>query len=291
MKVLLLILSIFIASRSFAQPYIDLVKFNYSYSPHSGAAGKNTMLESHLFSANINLPIELKKGGDAFVINPFFDNNNGQIAGTDFRVQSQGLFSGFLKRNIFRNWDLLSAFVVRRNKETHRDMIDCWQYGGVLLTTWKKNQFASVKFGAYYNKEFFGTYFMPLVGIDWKINRSNHLFGVLPGNMTFEHQLSSSFYYGCSFGALTNSYRLQTIDACSTGDCSGKNYLRVDDNQLGGFADFYLTRKLVLSAESGHTILRKYRFGFKGDNLHLKSDHKTDNFYFRATVAYRLRLK
>ena len=54
-----------------------------------------------------------------------------------------------------------------------------------------KNQYVSFKFGLYYNKEFFGNYFMPLIGLDWKIDAKNNLFGVLPGYMIFEHRVTS----------------------------------------------------------------------------------------------------
>ena len=74
-------------------------------------------------------------------------------------------------------------------------------------------------------------------------------------------------------------------------DCSGKNYLRIDDNPLGIYADTYLSKKIVLSAEAGYTILRRYRYGFKGENIHYKTDYKNDNFYFKASLAYRLRLR
>jgi hypothetical protein len=119
----------------------------------------------------------------------------------------------------------------------------------------------------------------------------NNLFGVLPGSMVFEHKVSRKFYVGSSFRALTNSYRLQTIDPCFSGDCSAKEYLRVDDNQLGIFADTYLSKKIVLTAETGYSILRKYRFGLKGQSIHLRNDYKNDNFYCRASIAYRLRFR
>jgi hypothetical protein len=180
---------------------------------------------------------------------------------------------------------------VRQNKEAEVKSDDNWQYGGVILTTWKKSQDLSFKFGLYYNKEFFGSYLMPLIGLDWKINAKNNLFGVLPGNMIFEHKVTTKFYYGFVFRALTNSYREETIDPCFSGDCSARNYLRIDDNPLGIYADTYLSKKIVFSAEAGYTILRRYRYGFKGENFHFKTDYKNDNFYFKASLAYRLRLR
>jgi hypothetical protein len=79
---------------------------------------------------------------------------------------SHGVFVGFLKKDIVENWNLLASFIVRRNKEAEKDVEDDWQYGGALLATWKKNPSVSFKLGMYYNKEFFGDFFIPLLGID-----------------------------------------------------------------------------------------------------------------------------
>jgi hypothetical protein len=291
MRITACLISVLISARLLAQPVLDIARFNYSYSPEGGIGKKENPLHSQFFNINVTLPIELRKGGDAFIINPFFEHNQGEVSGNDFHVVSQGLFVGFRKKDLFPQWDLLTSFIVRRNKEAEKDVEDDWQYGGALLATWNKDQFTSIKLGAYYNKEFFGNFFVPLIGIDWQINSRDNLFGVLPGSLWFEHKVSQKFFYGGAFRALTNSYRLQTIDPCFSGDCSGKNYLRIDDNQLGAFADWYVAKRIVLSGETGYTILRRYRYGFKGDDIHLKTDYKSDNFYFRASLSYRLRFR
>jgi len=274
---------------SLCQPIIDLAKVSYAYTPANGLNKKVDPLYSHIYSLNITLPIELKKDGDAFIINPFFDHANGKVSTNNFQVTSKGVLIGFLKKDLFQNWALLSSFILRQNKQTGNDLSDDWQYGGIILTTWKMAPLISFKFGLYYNKEFFGNYFIPLLGVDWKINAKNNLFGVLPGNMVFEHKVSEKFYYGSSFRALTNSYRLQTIDPCFSGDCSAKHYLRIDDNQLGIFSDTYISKKIVFTAEAGYTIFRRYRYGSKGDVVDTKTDLKSDNFYIRGGLAYRLR--
>ena len=290
MKKIILLPCIIFHLLLYAQPYLDLAKINYSYSPLKGLNEKKYPLQSNFFTADVTLPIELKKGGDAIIINPFFTNNEGKVSSNDFHVISEALLVGFLKKDIFPNWNLLSSFIVRRNTEVGINYNDDWQYGGIILTTWKKNQDISFKFGLYYNKEFFGNYFMPLVGLDWKINSKNNLFGVLPGYMIFEHKVASRFYYGFAFRALTNSYREETVDPIGGG--RGKSYLRIDDNPLGMYADIYLSKKIVLNAEAGYTILRRYRYGFIGeDGAHVKTDYKNDNFYFKASLAYRLRLR
>lgn len=269
-----------------AQPYLDVVKLSYYHSPSTGTA---TGITTNIHSVNATLPIELKKGGDAIIINPFFDQNHATTGATDLRVRSVGGMAGFLKKNIISKWDLMTSIIVRRNQEVDKDLKNNWQAGGLILATFKQNESRSFKIGAYYNREFFGNFFMPLLGIDWKINESTSLFGVLPGSMTLERKVRPGIYMGASFRALTNSYRLPAMDPCFSGDCSGNNYLRINDNQLGVFADIYFFKRIVVSAEGGHTILRKYRLGFKGATLHTYTDIENNNWYLRASLSYRLR--
>jgi Domain of unknown function (DUF6268) len=274
---------------SYGQSYLDLVKISYLHNPGKGFNTKSNPLLSDLYSVNVTLPIELKKDGDAFVVNPFFDHNEGKISNNSFHVFSEGLSLGFLKKPEQKKWSLFSNFILRRNKQAEKKLNDGWQFGGVVLTTWNKRPGLSLRLGLYYNKEFFGNFFMPLAGIDWKIDEKNNLFGVLPGNLTLEHKVNNRFYWGSVFRAFTNSYLLETIDPCLSGDCSGKNYLRIDDNQFGVFADTYITTKIVFTSEAGYTILRRYRFGFRGDVIHHYSDLKSDNYYIKLLLAYRFR--
>ncbi len=48
--------------------------------------------------------------------------------------------------------------------------------------------------GLYINGDLFGLFVMPLTGVDWQINSKTNLFGVLPGNMTLEHELKKKHY-------------------------------------------------------------------------------------------------
>jgi len=142
------------------------------------------------------------------------------------------------------------------------------------------------KFGTYLNKEYFGVFFMPLMGIDWKIDEKNDVFGVLPGNLTYQHRLSSRTAYGGAFRAQTNSYYR-----------SQGNYTRVDENQLGGFFDLYVTPNIIFNTEAGHSLFRKIRTNATANCLtsscNLKhNDYKVnDNLYFKLSMAYRLTLR
>ena len=269
-----------------AQPYLDIGRVSYYYSPVPDKAGG---IQSNVYSVNVTLPFELKKDGDAIILNPFFEVNRASTGGRTTWVHSTGIMAGFLKKNISSRWQLMTSIIARKNQQVEGEFTSAWQTGGLALATFKQNESRSFKVGAYYNREFFGNFFMPLIGIDWRINDRTALFGVLPGSMTLERKVGGSFYIGAAFRALTSSYRLRTADPCLYGDCSGKNYLRINDNQLGLFGDVFFFKQIVFTVEGGHTIFRKYRYGFKGEKVHTYTDVKNDNWYVKGTWAYRVR--
>src|ERR1044072_7695300 len=100
MKKIILLPCILTYLLSHAQPYLDIVKLNYTYSPKKGLNEKTSPLRSNFFTADVTLPIELKKGGDAIIVNPFFTNNISEVWARGFHVIMQGLLQDFLKNDI-----------------------------------------------------------------------------------------------------------------------------------------------------------------------------------------------
>jgi hypothetical protein len=130
------------------------------------------------------------------------------------------------------------------------------QIGGAFVLNNKRNDNLTWKLGLYVN---------------------NDLFGVLPGNLTYEHKINEHFYYGANFRAITNSY----------GNTNG--YWRIDENQLGIYLDTYFNKNFVLNIEAGHSLLRKIRTGAK--DVFKFDANVNDNFYAKASFAYRVRFK
>ena len=108
------------------QPYLDIVKLTYSNSPAGGLNKKKNPLRSNYLGLNLNLPIELKKGGDAIIVNPFIEDNEARLPIADMHIQSMGALLGFLKKQILNNWDLLSGVIIRKNKEGHETTRPCF---------------------------------------------------------------------------------------------------------------------------------------------------------------------
>src|SRR5205814_8968360 len=118
-----------------------------------------------------------------------------------------------------------------------------FQAGGAIIASHTVNNHFKYSFGAYYNREFFGDYFLPLVGIEWKASPRLHVFGLLPNDFTVDYRVNKAFHTGFVFKGITTSFRYSPS--------SYADYYRMDEGQLKLFADLYMTKTLVLNVEGG----------------------------------------
>lgn len=253
-----------------AQPYVDLLSIRYNM----GVSGTPF---SHLYVGS-DLPIKLKKDG-YIVLSPFFENwtIKNTINEPLPAVSSLALATSAILPLDKKKWTLTVTAIPRFNSEgTH--FKNSFQIGGALLATYKKSDSFKYKFGVYANQEFFGLFVMPLVGVDWKINQNNYVFGVLPGKLTYEHQLNTHFYTGLTFRAITNSYKL-----------ANTNYIKIQDNQLSCFVDYYASKHIVITGDAGWGIMRKLKGG-TDNNTNSFDYHWHDGLFFKLSASYRMRL-
>lgn len=264
-----------------AQPYIDVLTVRYISSPDMSSSGKaKNPTRLDYLNLSLTLPFQFKNKKDAIIVSPFVERWNSQVQSvTQYNNYHYGLALpvGFLKSIPNSNWSILATVIFRMN-DANINFHGETQWGGYLLSSWQKNAALTYKLGLYVNGDFFGLFVVPLVGIDWKINDRFNLFGVIPASLTLEYKLSDHFYTGSVFRTFTNSYHDQ-----------GPNYMRVDENQLGLFLDYYYGKRWVFNLEAGHSILRKLRGGEWRDIN--QNWNASDNFYFKGMIAYRLRLR
>lgn len=264
------------------QPYVDVVNTRFTASPDTRLifpVSRPTAL--NYFNFSTTLPLFLKNKKDAIILSPYYEQWFSQIRGNDsLQSRHQGMILPVsLLYNIpSSRWGLLLTPIVRINSYD-MGQLKKWQFGGALIASFKTtSRVLTYKFGIYLNGEFFGLFFMPLLGIDWQINTKTNLFGVLPGSLTLEKKLSDSWYWGACFRAITNSYA-----------DPAQRYFRIDENQLGVFADFYCNKHIVANLEAGHSVLRLLRTGVK--NAGRTDLEAGDNAYIKFSLAYRLRLR
>jgi hypothetical protein len=291
MKPVSLLLFLLVSTTSIdAQPYLDLLSVKYTHSPDDGLLNRNRIQNNfELLNAGFNIPILFKKDSSILMVGSFVERwkiTTGKTSEIKPDYYSLGLPVYFIKPMNHR-WNITLTVIARWNGFYSSFFNNKLQIGGALINSFKKRDNLTWKIGLYFNKEFFGNFIMPLAGIDWKIDKKNSLFGVLPGNMIFEHRVTNKLYYGASFKALTNSYMSGYINNGSV-----PMYIRIDDNQLGLFADYYFAKNTVLNLEAGHSFFRRIRLGRYGiKQNYFLTEKMNDNLFIKFGLNYRIRFK
>ncbi|NNV55361.1 DUF6268 family outer membrane beta-barrel protein [Limnovirga soli] len=277
LKFLIIFFISFGFAQVYTQPYVD--PFNIRYTNAFENKHRNATPFTHTYIGS-DLPLQLKNKG-LIVISPFYENWNIDSANnTNYlpAVSSIALPISVVIPLGKNNWSLMATAIPRFNSEGLQQQ-NSFQMGGVMLANYKKKTNLTYKFGFYVNNEFFGVFVMPLAGIDWRINERNNLFGLLPGRLTYEYKLNNHFYTGGTFRAITNSYKL-----------SNGNYLRIDDNQLSAYLDYYPAKHVVCTLEPGYGIMRKLRSGYGHNKNTQQNLDWGDGFFIKLSASYRIRL-
>ncbi|MBP6686306.1 MAG: hypothetical protein KA160_00505 [Lacibacter sp.] len=291
-KGLLFLLAAFIAMFSIAQPYVDVLNVRTVQSPDKGFIRRNNDKNSfQYFNASLTLPIRFKKTGGALIISPYVENWQVSLADVSRQTitlpieRNQFNASGIglpitLLTPIPRSKFVLNTTMILRSNAEKMNLSGSFQAGGFFVMNYKINPKLTVKAGLYYNREAFGNFFMPLAGLEYKIDSTFQIWGTLPGSLFLEKKLRTRWYAGLTFKAVNNSYQLLNNE-----------YIQFNDNQLSLFTDVYLTKKLVLNLEAGHSLFRRIRLGKTGSiKQYVYETSINDNLLFRVSAIYRIRL-
>lgn len=257
------------------QPFVDPLQIRFTHGFRNGNAAATP--HTH-FWVGSDLPIKLLDR-TYLLFSPYYENWHIDSAGkNDVVPAAQSLaFPVGIIFPLSQKWSLNLLPVIRWNGvEIFGDKT--FQFGGAAFTTLKVKPERNLRFGVYMNSEFFGLFVVPLVGADWRINEKNYVFGLLPGRLTFEHKWSEKIYGGATFRALTNSFRLKN-----------GNYMRLDDNQISLFVDYYVAKRFVLTLEPGYGLFRKIRTGLDNKN-YITQRNWGDGPFIKLSTSYRIRL-
>ena len=260
-----------------AQPYIDPIQVRYMQAFRTPKTPATPF--THLYAGS-DLPVRMK--GDAILLfSPYYDQWNLDSAQTDGMyptVHSLALPVGLIMPIKDTKWTLTVLPFVRTNgEELFGDRT--FQFGGAALAGLALKPHQKFRLGVYASGEFFGLFIIPLLGVDWRIDDRNYLFGVLPGRLTFEHQWNDRLFGGATFRAPTTSYRF-----------ADGSFIRLDDNQISAFVDYYITKEFCVTVEPGYGLLRRIRTGVNTAE-YLTKVHWGDGFFLKVSAAYRIRFE
>lgn len=267
-----------------AQPFVDI------------AAGQIQRISddnniSIQYGLNIFLPIKAKNE-NIFLVGVSYGRLSFELKGDnnpDINLSATSIQLGMVKKWNDK-WRTLALIIPKISSDFGELSVKDYQLGGTMLMTKTVNNTFSYKFGLYYNREFFGHFFIPLIGVEWKLNDRVNIFGVLPGNMNMEYRLKENFYSGIAYKSLTTSYRLS--------EKMQNKYIRDGHkiwghNQLKAFINFYPAKKLLLFGEIGHTVFREFNIFDDGSKTPLENNDLSefnDGIFVNFGIALRIRL-
>lgn len=158
-----------------------------------------------------------------------------------YNLYSLGLPVGFQLQSKNEKWKYTGIAVPKINSDLSDNLEYDLQVGGIGLITRVFSKTLQVRAGLYYNTEYWGHFFMPLFGVDWKINEKFRMYGTLPGNYRFEYQIGKRFYTGVGFRSAQRSFRLQQKYK--------DDFVRVRENQLKVFFEGFVLGKIIVGVD------------------------------------------
>lgn len=273
----------------YAQPFVDLISFKYQHYP------------SQRFTEKPGSQIINQLDGSFFV--PFLQKNKSYLlVGGNYR---NIIFKTEKNKNTFYNtgiqvgydyqwknnkWRTTTMLLSKLNADEFQIEQRNIQYGGFILFKYKQNEKLQFSCGMYYNRELFGNYFLPLIGINWKAGNRINLFGTLPSYLTMEYRLDSTVYFGLTYNSILSTYRINTN---SLNVYFQEGDKKVDHKQIKLFINWNFYKRIIFFAEGGYTYKRQFRIFDENNNPILIENSvfgKTkDGVFVNAGFAYRIR--
>src|ERR1019366_4420732 len=175
-----------IASKGLSQPFVDVTSFNYQTfsSKYKDNTQSKNKTDDYFF--NLFLPKQFKNGNVLLMgLNSEMLNSSIMSSNTSYTSKLYMLILpiGFRFVSINKKWNTV-VMSLQKIASDFKDVIDKhdYQYGGIFLQTYIPNEKVKIKYGIYYNREFFGNLIVPLFGVDWKVSDRLYIYGVLPTN-------------------------------------------------------------------------------------------------------------
>lgn len=211
-------------------------------------------------TVNMLAPI-VRENGDVFLVRGSFERLQFQQDAWSSDVWSLAIPVGYQWTSRKKSSLKWTALVIPKWAAGHHrtfDQRDAWQYGLYSLATWTQRPELKFKLGLYVNQEFFGTFVVPLVGMDWKVSDRLQIFGTLPNNMKVLYQVRpNKIQAAMVFKSLTRSFRIEHPDF----------YLRFNEVETKALIEL-MAGKSVFQLEGGY-VFGKYPqlFGHDDDLL------------------------
>lgn len=266
-----------------AQPYIDIFSVSYQRMNPSHVLSNEDKEDVTVDEFTVFANVPLKFDNDVLLISATYDQQKQSYKDSSYdqSLLSSLLAVTYIKQLKSEKWKLIIAGIPRFNSTDNTFSANTFQLGFAAMGIYQKNEKTKYRFGLYYNNEFFGPYFIPLIGIETSLNSKLKLFCLLPNFAHLEYKFSKSFYGGFAFRGITTSYRLENKNS----------FFRMDEGQLKLYLNYYFKKQHVFFLEFGHTANRIFQNGIRLEGKTVAAKMPVnESFIFKAGYAFRIRL-
>ena len=152
----------------------------------------------------------------------------------------------------FKNGQAFQLFFAPRLMSDFKNIdYNSFQFGGVAMYEKKYRESLTLAFGAMYNQELFGPYFVPLINLNWELTDRWSITGLLPVYAKIKYQQNERLSVGISHFGLITTYYLGAEEYRS-------DYMQRSSIDLGLFARYKLIGDIYVEARFGHSFGRSY---------------------------------
>ena len=278
---LLIILLLIGIDKVYPQAYVDIASIRKAYSPEFGLGSTQSQKNNteYLFTG-INIPLQFKKLNMVVTVSPYYENwHINSYDSLNFNLKGLG-FPITINKQFNEKWGFGTTLFFRKNTDDLGTNYST-QIGVLTTVNYVVNERLKIKPGLYYNKEFWGNFFLPIVGIEYYPNENLKIWGNIPATLFVEKKIRKNWYLSFLVRGVNNSYTL-----------TEKEYLYINETQVGLVSDWYMFKNFVVALEAGHSLFRNIRTGEMNlDRAYILQENMRNNVYFRVNTSYRIRLQ
>lgn len=290
MNVRFIIICFCISTGLYAQPFFDLFRFNVNVMPQE----ETEYIEQRL---QVNFPIN--PNGKHKIIMGFEGrkasfNVDGNLDtpgpdALDLTPITRPLYdySFYLACNykVNEKWESYLRLIPRWRYQGENNSSGSFQAGFLSISSYKKSDRLQYKFGVYYNKEAFGNFVIPLLGVDYHINERWRLYLIAPSYSRFQYNLvPKKWYTGLAHFSPISSYK---------GPFQESDYVRNDQILIYGFLERDFMKNSSVILQMGYTAKNNFVTSNINDpfnpRLQTVEVFYSDRFYASLGIAIRFR--
>lgn len=287
-KIMLIIVFSTMLNTTYCQNYVDLAKFHYATTPENefdSIDGSGNIIE---YGADLTFPVKLNDSN--IVLTGLYleqiKTKFHPLAGVQ-SISTINIKIGYNKKHS-EKWTGTYMLLPKLSSDFKKNSAKNFQLGALVLMKYTKNENLKYNIGAYYNRELFGPFLVPLVGLYYKSpNDKFEANMTLPIWADMNYKLSNWLNIGTNFTAYVRSYYLSESDA----------YVVKKTNEIFGYLQFNVTKSILIQTKMGYSIGRSYRVYDQNDKVNLGlsafrfgDDRTILNPEFNDGVIFKIRL-